>query len=667
MTEQEIKQYIENLEKAGGQQIGPGPGASAARQAQERQGSRFTSDVAAALSTFPDIRPQEGDSALPELLGIAGGVLPFVAPQLGVSKRIIQAGQAMRAPVLGPSLIGSTAGTVLGTALEPALTGKEYGSSEFAKSLVTNVVENAVWDVGGNLTFQLGGKLFKVAKDTFKPNISSQVDPRQAVQEWLSNRGATLTKSQLTGSAAAETMEDVARGGFGERAFVEQQKKVGQAITSGLVEVKDTLQTSPAFKLALAADEPFTRAAGDNFKELIKIGRTEFSSAFRPYYDNLSSQTEVKVNFRDVKKAAQEEFNLLKKQKFASDSAKQRKEVLDDILAQDEVVDFGVAHGLRSSFGESASSASSPGLGTSAKGAAYAKYEQAIDAAMDNASGSLAKNVLQEYRAVTGKYKQGKNNLFNGTIAAAMEESPSKVGAYLGDLSESEKFTDLFKAISSVDEYVKNQGKQGVQLLNDVKYSFLETNLSTPEKAAAFATKLTENKDLNSSFYKLFRNEATQLKSILQAADVGLEKSAEGRFLRNKALVLGGTGTGAVAGYLLLPDNMQNQISDNFPQLAITAGVFVLTPRMLARASTSKDAMDALAGLAKASKQPKIAGATTAKLIDMLNKSGIIDSEYITSVNQVFNAPTQTPQTPGPIDIERYLQELEAQEAGQRE
>jgi hypothetical protein len=661
MTNKELQEYIANLEKAGGQTIGPGPGASVARQAETERGARFTSDVAASLSPFPDIRPQDGKSAVPELLGIAGGVLPFAVPQLGLSKRIIQAGQAMRAPVIGPSLIGSTGGTLLGTALEPALTGQNYRSSEFAKSIVTNVVENALWDVGGNLTFQVGGKLFKVAKDVFKTEVPGQIDPRVAVQEWLSNRGTTLTKSQLTGSATAATMEDIARGGFGERVFQEQQKKVGQAITGGLQEVKDTLVTSPTFKLALAADEPFTRAAGENFKELIKLGRTEFSNTYRPYYDNLAAQTEVKVDFRSVKAAAQKEFDSLSKQKFASDAAKQRKEVLDDILVQDDVVDFGVAHGLRSSFGESASSASSPGLGTSAKGAAYSKYEEAIDKAMDLASGSLAKDVLKEYRLVTSKYKQGKENLFNGTIAAAMDEAPSKVGAYLADLSESEKFTDLFKAISSVDEYVKTQGKQGVQLLNDVKYSFLETNLSTPEKAAAFATKLAENKDLNSSFYKLFRNEAPQLKRILQAADVGLEKSKTGRFLRNKAYILTGGLGGSVGGYFLLSDSTQNQISENFPQLAITAGVFILTPKLLARASTNKDAMDALAGLAKASKQPKMAGATTAKLVDMLNKSGIIDSEYITAVNQVFNAPTPTPQIPSPVDIESYLQELERQ------
>jgi hypothetical protein len=661
MTEKQLKEYIANLEKAGGQTIGPGPGAAAAAEEQTQREKRFASDVGTALSLFPDIRPTTGgETALPEILGIAGGIAPFVAPQTRLLQPIMRLGAGTRAAPYLPSLAGSTVGTIVGTALEPALTGQDYLTSEFAKNLATNVVENAVWDVGGNLTFQLGGKAFRVAKDAFKTDVPGQVDPRQAVQEWLSNRGATLTRSQLTGSARAEMLEQVARSGFGEKAFEEQQKAVGKAITGGLQEVKDTLQTSPAFKLALAADEPFTRAAGENFQELIKLGRTEFSNSFKPYYDNLTAQTNVRVDFRSVKAAAQKEYAQLEKQKFAG-AGKDRKEVLEDVLAQDDFIDFGVAHNLRSDFGSSASDLAQPGKGTTAKGAAYNKYEKAIDEAMETASGTLAKDVLKEYRTITGKYKEGKNNLFNGTIAAAMEQTPSKVGAYLADLSESEKFTDLFKAISSVDEYVKQQGKQGATLLNDVKYSFLETNLSTPEKAATFAKNLSENKDLNSSFFKLFRTEAKQLKDILQAADIGLEKGGTGSYLRNRALGGAGVAAGGVSGYFLLPDSMQNQISESFPQIAVTTGVFLLTPRILARAATNKEAMDALAELAKASQQPKVAGATTAKIVDMLNKSGIIDSEYVTAVNEVFNAPVQAPQVPGPVDLEAYLRELEEQ------
>lgn len=664
MTEQELQQYIENLEKAGGQQIGPGPGASAARQAQERQGARFTSDVAAALSPLPDIRPQGNETSLPAIGGIVGGVLPFVMPQARVSQSLIKAGQALRAPVLGPSLIGSTFGTAAGTLLEPALTEKQYLSSEFAKQFASNLVENAVWDVGGNLAFTAAGKAFKVSKELFSKDAQT-IDPRQAVQEWLSNRGATLTRAQLTNKPTAKAVEEMAKGGFAAEPFKKQQAGVEKAINLGIQEVKDTLNTSPSFKLALASDEPFTRAAGENFKELIDIARVEFKDRYRPFYQSLSTDNGVYVDLRSVKSAAQSEYDRLAKSKFAG-ASKDRLEVLNDILKQEDVVEFGVAHDLRSSFSSSASDLKQPGKATTTKEAAYSKYASEIEKSMDTAFNSagpskLSSQTVAEYKRVKKAYSEGMDGLYNETIASAMAQKPSKVGEYLADLSESEKFTDLFKAVSTIDEYAKVQGKEGAQLLNDVKYSFLEKNLSSPEKAAAFARNLKDNKDLNSSFYKLFRAEAPALKQVLNAADIGLESGGSGAsYLRNR--LVGGLGTGIAGGigyYTISPD-MQERLKNNLPDVALTAGLFILTPKLVARAATNPKAMDAIAGLAKASKNPKFSGAAASKLVDQLNQSGIIDSEYLTEVNSLFSKDAERqPVEQTPVDIEAYIKEMQ--------
>jgi dUTPase len=70
--------------------------------------------------------------------------------------------------------------------------------------------------------------------------------------------------------------------------------------------------------------------------------------------------------------------------------------------------------------------------------------------------------------------------------------------------------------------------------------------------------------------------------------------------------------------------------------------------------------MNALAGLSKTTSQPRYGGALAAKLVDQLNKSGIIDSEYINEVNSFFN-PTTEPQTTTPqpssgaINWEEYI------------
>lgn len=660
------QEYIRNLERAGGQTIGPGPGAEAAAQAQERRERGFVTGVAASLSPLPDVR---GEGALPTALGIVGGVIPAVRP-IAALERVAAGAPAVTRPFI-PSLVGSTAGTVAGTGAEALLGG--FGTQQFGQNLVSNVLENAAWDVGGNLLATVGGKTFKIAKSVFSPSAVNKADPRIAAQEFLSGRGATLTRSQLTGDEIARSVEEVAKGGFAVGAFRAQQEGVEKAISQGVQEVKDTLQTSDAFRQAILTEEPFTRAAGENFQNLISTARTEFKDRYRPFYQGLTESNGVFVDLRGVKQQAQQEYDRLAKAKFAGASA-DRKTVLEDILKQEDYVDFGVAHDIRSNFSGAAADLKQPGKGPTTKEAAYSKYSNAIETAMDNAvlltqtkagqigtfQSKLSKDTIDEYNKVKRLYKQGQNSLFNETIATAMDLQPSKVGAFLADLSESEKFTDLAKAMSAVDEYVKKQGADSATLLNDVKYSFLEKNLSTPEKTAAFARKLEEDKDLKSSFYKLFRSEANQLKQVLNAADIGLESGgSRATYLRNK-IVGAGVGGASVLGYLALPEDVQSRIEDKLPSAIASAGAIIITPRLLAKASTNKEAMNALAGLSKTTSQPRYGGALAAKLVDQLNKSGIIDSEYINEVNSFFN-PQAEPQTTipqsssGAINWEEYI------------
>lgn len=660
------QEYIRNLERAGGQTIGPGPGAEAAAQAQERRERGFVTNVAASLSPLPDVR---GEGALPTALGIVGGVIPAVRP-IAALERVAAGAPAVTRPFI-PSLVGSTAGTVAGTGAEALLGG--FGAQQFGQNLVSNVLENAAWDVGGNLLATVGGKTFKIAKSVFSPSAVNKADPRIAAQEFLSGRGATLTRSQLTGDEIARSVEEVAKGGFAVGAFRAQQEGVEKAISQGVQEVKDTLQTSDAFRQAILTEEPFTRAAGENFQNLISTARTEFKDRYRPFYQGLTESNGVFVDLRGVKQQAQQEYDRLAKAKFAGASA-DRKTVLEDILKQEDYVDFGVAHDIRSNFSGAAADLKQPGKGPTTKEAAYSKYSNAIETAMDNAvlvtsakpgqfgtfQTQLSKDVVDEYNKVKRLYKQGQNSLFNETIATAMDLQPSKVGAFLADLSESEKFTDLAKAMAAVDEYVKKQGADSATLLNDVKYSFLEKNLSTPEKTAAFARKLEEDKDLKSSFYKLFRSEANQLKQVLNAADIGLESGgSKATYLRNK-IVGAGVGGASILGYLALPEDIQSRIEDKLPGAIASAGAIIITPRLLAKASTNKEAMNALAGLSKTTNQPRYGGALSAKLVDQLNKSGIIDSEYINEVNSFFNPQaepqTTTPQpSSGAINWEEYI------------
>ncbi len=598
------------------------------------------------------VAPVDQFSPLPEIGGLLGGFGGALLTKNPVGARAGQtAGQAFVRTLI-PSLAGSTAGTIVGLGGEGLLQGTTGSRAMSA------LVENAAWDVGGNLAFTLGGKVIRLGKEGLDAlgitRASTFDDARLAAQRYLESRDATLTRGQLTGGRTDQFLESIAASGTGADVFAKQQEKVGQALTQGTKEVLNTLDTSEAFKAALRADEPLSRAAGENFQNLIDIARTEFKDKYRPFYESLSKDYNVLVDMRPIKAKAQKELDQARRIKDAGASG-DRVQVLNDILKQDDFIEFGAAHDLRSSLSGAAEDLKVPGAGATTKSSAYSKYSSELNKQMDNiidlSKNRLGKDLLEQYRQTQAAYKQGQDGLFNATINQAMKEQPSKVGAYVFDLADTGKATDLFRAISEVDKYAKSLGKEGGQVMNDFKYGFLEQSMATPEKIAKLADNIEKDPEMRRSFYKLFASEANQLKDILNAAKIGLDNlpGGEKTYIRNKALLAGGQALTLGVGYIALPNEITDKI--NLPETLATGAVFVLTPRLIAKASTNKEAISALADLTKASQNPKFGGAAAAKLADRLNAAGIIDNEYINEINQLFGSPDarQTSQpTPEP-------------------
>lgn len=585
--------------------------------------------------------PMGSESPIPELLGLGGGLLGAYVTKSPAGAAAGRTGLMALGRSLVPSLVGSTAGTATGLGIEAALMG------EMTPGRATSaLLENAAWDVGGNLAFTIAGKTYRLGKSALESlgitKAGTFDDATMAAQKFLSQRDATLTRGQLTASPLDKFLEEVSRGGTGMNVFEQQQKKVGEAVSKGVQEVKTSLQTSEAFQQALKADEPLSRAAGENFQNLINTSRTAFKDKYRPFYESLSKDYNVYVDMRPVKQAAQAELDRIARLKDIPANA-ERKSVLEQIIKQDNAIEFGAAHDLISSFKGAAQDAKIPGAGTTSKGAAYSKYasevEKQMDSVIDLSRKQLGGDLVQRYKETQTAYRQGMEGLFNETINEGMKMSPSKVGAYIFDLADTGKSTDLFKAVSQVDKYATTAGKESAQVLNDFKYGFLEQAMSTPDKVKAFAGKLDSDPEMKRAFFKLFKNEAQPLKDVLNAADIGLEggKSGIAAYLRNKAAITGGQVAAGSLGYLVLPEDVKSKLADNLPETAITAGAFIITPRLLAKAATNREAITALADLAKVQNNPKFAGAAAAKLVDRLNKSGIIDSEYITEVDNLFN------------------------------
>jgi hypothetical protein len=162
---------------------------------------------------------------LPTIGGVAGGLLTRRKEGAGLGATI------------GRSLAGSSAGTLAGTGAQE-LSYERTGTERdpFAQRAGENLVENAIFDVGGNLVFASLGKLYRVGKEAlqdvpalqglFKAGESiADFDAKKLAQEMLQKYGATLDKFQVTEGGAARTARGIAQSSFTARPLLEKSEK----------------------------------------------------------------------------------------------------------------------------------------------------------------------------------------------------------------------------------------------------------------------------------------------------------------------------------------------------------------------------------------------------------------------------------------------------------
>lgn len=639
---------------------------------------RDTSDETNIVATPQGFVPGPPKSALPEIGAAVGGIagtlgtkLPYVGPvlTLGIgAERAGLLGGAVR--TFAPSLVGSTAGTTAGLGGEAALNqGMPSGDR-----VLGALAENAAFDVGGNLIFSAAGKTFKVARPVLAKALpflkeTSPEAARQAAQEFLSKEGATLTRGQLTGNVMDVAMEELARGGTGSSVFKAQEEGVKKAIQSSVDQFQEQLGTSDAFKTALKQGDPTQMALGDNFKAAVNVARDEFKTTYRPFYEKLSTDLNAFVDMKPIKALAQKEYDRLAETKFRGLAGQDKKQVLEDILAQNDILSFGAAHDLRSNFGASARDAIEAGGKTNTISAQYSRAEGLINSAMDSAfpykkkslKGTPAmNNLVDEYRVTQGAYKEGMDGLYNSTITKALDSEPEQIGKFLFNPESPSRMRDVFKAVAQVDKYKK------ADIVNGLKFGFIDQAMSSPENVRKLSQVADQDQAFKEGLNYLFKGpgEKEFLTNVLGAAKYGMDEGVASRLIPNKTILQGtrllSQGGALGAGYYFLPDDIKNKITNNLPEAVSTAGVLLLTPRFVAKAMTSKAGQDALVNLGKVQDNPKLLGALSAKIANDFNKSGIIDDVYLTEISNKLNPQGQQQQqvpttVPGGANFMDYL------------
>jgi hypothetical protein len=712
-----LDEYIKNLELAGGQTISQGGDNAAQMQQTRQQLEQALIPQTAITPSFP--------TSLPEVGGLLLGVLPFAAPETFIGKRLLGLGE--KAPTFAkpfvPSLAGSTIGTTIGTISEQAvLPDQNIFSTETGKKLLENNLQNAAFDIGGNLSFSAFGKLIKVRKDALeKMGLTSasslfgtpEQEARRAAQEWLSSKGATLTRGQLTGNFGTQALEGTLKYSPASNYFEQQQKVVKEALNVGANDVRTTLDTSEAFQNALKQGEPTQMAIGDRFQNAISEADKLMKEKFSPIYQKIDVDQGLRINLKPLKEVAQQELDKIAKRKFAA-AGSERRQVLEDILKQDDEVTFGTAHALRSDFLASGREATKEGVPSTVLQKEYFNQAQGISNQMDKvmvltfgnkeqkalaqklglvggidsvgglregqylphnitsidkmnipvtAANAGNNELLRNYFNAQTSYKNAMSGLYSGTMQSALKAEPSAVGEYLFNIDRPERMRDTFAAITEIQKYLPKEQSAG--LVNELRYGYLNKIFGDPNGILKLSKNL-DDKTFKEGFDYLFREPKIkkQLLDITNAAKYGLEEEAGSSVLRTKGISTLVTGTTAGASYLAylnLPDEVQNKI--DLPSVLSSAGVLYLTPKMMGRALTNKNSMDALAMLAKAQANPKYAGAAAAKIADMLNKSGIIDSDYLTEINQIMSIPreqtlTQKQKQNPIINLDEYIKNL---------
>lgn len=667
-----------------------------AAQREQQAGARGQLEQA----LFPTTVVQQSiPTSLPETGGLLGGVAAVVFPELRPIAALTRAAPSIVRPFV-PSLVGSTAGTVAGTLGEQAITGKDILSSDTAKKVLANSVSNAAFDVGGNLVFSALGKAIKIGKGELD-NLgitkglfdTEEGAARRAAQEWLSQRGATLNKGQLTGTVLDQATVGTLKSSAGAGEFRKQEEGVNKALQQGAQDVQSTLETSDAFKMALKTNDPTQMAVGDRFQSAMAAAETAMKDKYRPTFEKIDADMGLQVSLLPLKQEAQKELDTLAKRKFAGAGA-ERKKALEEIIKQDDNVSLSTAHALRSDLLAGAREAVKEGVPTTALGGEYTRQAQGIRNAMDNVmvltfgneeEKALARKLgliggvdqpaglrsgqyqafniddlskmnigrtkattsnnelLREYFNTQEGYKNAMKGFYNGTVSSALKSEPSAVGEYLFNIDRPERLRDAQKAIVEAQKYLPANVSKGLQA--ELQYGYLDKMFGSPDGIQKFAASMKDDKNFQQGFNYLFGDPKirNQLKELANATKYGTEAGPASTYLRSKGLIEtvgAGTAIGAAGvTYLTLPDEVKSKL--DAATLAATGGTLYLVPKLLSKAVTNKTGMDALAMLAKAQGNPKYAGAMSAKIVDGLQKAGLIDSEYVKNVEAMLGQPKQ--------------------------
>lgn len=518
----------------------------------------------------PDYRAPRGAFGAQEIGGLIGGLGGGTIGSLG-------------GPVgtLAGSALGAGIGGAVGETIEQ-LTREEKPSL----SLATQAgLEEASWDFAGNLVLKGMGKVLRFSADKLGFSEKDIPDANKAADAFLQKQGSSLPLGARTGSNALSNLEGLTYTPATYGIFKQKQQEISDALQSGSKDILQTLAKSPEFEQALRSSTSSQYASGEILQNFIKQGQDALSNAVKPLYANIFADKKSLISTFPLNAWAGAQLA-----QPASLTAGQ-KTILNEIKNLPPNVDMQYMHEIRSRWlaenrDKYASSTASEKDSRASK--TITGLVDKIDASMDaSAKSTLDPKTYKQYEAVTKTYREGVQGLQTDAIMHAMILNPEDVGGYLFRSGNETPIKDLYKSISAASALAK---KPATEVVDALRYGYLEAMVNTPENMLKFANNLEQNKAMKNTYDRLFAGtpQDKAIKAMNEAAKLGLvdTKAVVGVPYQTMKPILTGAGQLATIGsgyYFALSPEQQNVIKDNLGSAAVVGGGLVLSQRNLAK------------------------------------------------------------------------------------
>jgi hypothetical protein len=519
----------------------------------------------------PDYRAPRGAFGGQELGGLVGG--------LGFG--------TLGGIVAGPpgALAGSTFGAGVGGMVGEAI--EQYTREEKPSlSLATQAgLEEAAWDLGGNLVLKGAGKVLRFGADKLGFSEKDFPDANKAADAFLQKQGSSLPLGARTGSGALTNLESLTYTPATYGIFKDKQQEISDALQAGSKDILQSLAKSPEFEQALRSSTSSQYASGEILQNFIKQGQDALGSAVKPLYASIFADKKSLISTFPLNSWAGAQ--LAQPASLTSG----QKAILNEIKNLPPNVDMQYMHDIRSRWlaenRDKYASATSTEKDTRASKTITGLVDK-IDNAMDvSAKSTLDPKTYQKYQSVTKTYREGVQGLQSDAIMQAMTLNPEDVGGYLFRSGNETPIKDLYKSISAASTLSK---KPATEVVDALRYGYLEAMVNTPENMLKFANNLEQNKAMKNTYDRLFSGtpQDTAIKAMNDAAKLGLvdTKAIAGVPYQTMRPLLTGAGQLATIGsgyYFALSPEQQNTIKDNLGTAAVVGGGLVFSQRNLAK------------------------------------------------------------------------------------